>query len=462
MNLPSDIAAESQAEVLEEELAKELQGEQSAPMRFDPRREHFIPLAKNELIRLLSERLDESPDVQQRFVTLCRLVESTFHFESHACLRELRENYAPLDPDSAVVELHSISEDERDRRSDAFTERFGQLLKQANYRELDHVEIDEAIHAATALGLRLRVDFDLFQRLHVFVRGDMIDTRTIRNPLTLFRQKTIEVPIYQRLVVVFRLQDADSKLHEVCDEHVYLKVFKNIPKTDLDMLLPGSKVRMTLLDQGKIWLPTLSGIAVSLVKVFKAFALATLFAGFTGFLVFLGLLGGTIGYGVKSFFGYLRTKDKYQLSVTKHLYYQNLDNNAGVIFRILHEAEEQEFREAIVAYFLLWQEEDRRGISKEALDQRAESFLREIIGVDVDFEDDDALNKLSRLGLATQTTDGLWRSTPLDIALRKLDEAWDNYFQFHSAVVSPESGPIDPCDNHGGILSDDSEVNRSA
>ena len=437
MSLSSDIAAENQVDVIREELAEELQGEQTSPMRFDPQREHFIPLAKNDLIRLLRERLNESPADADRFVSLCRLLEAIFHFESHACLRELKENYAPLDPDTAVVELQTITEEERDQRSEAFIERIGRLLNQANYRELDHTEIDEAVNAATALGVRLRVDFDLFQRLLVFVRGDMIDTRTIRNALTWFRKKTVEVPVYQRLVVVFRLQDADPKVHHVCDDHVYLKVFKNIPKTDLDMLLPGSKVRMTLLDQGRILVPTLSGIAVSLVKLFKAFALATLFAGFYGFLVFLGLLGGTIGYGVKSFFGYLRTKDKYQLSVTKHLYYQNLDNNAGVIFRILNEAEEQEFREAIVAYYLLWQESGNEGFGKEELDQRAEAFLKELIQVDVDFEDEDALNKLARLGLAQQHADGRWRHTPLDEALSRLDEAWDNYFQFHAASDPP-------------------------
>ena len=67
-------------------------------------------------------------------------------------------------------------------------------------------------------------------------------------------------------------------------------------------------------------------------------------------LAFLGLVGGTIGYGVRSYFGYLNTKQKYQLSLTESLYYQNLDNNAGVLFRLLDEAEEQEGREAILAY----------------------------------------------------------------------------------------------------------------
>ena len=74
-----------------------------------------------------------------------------------------------------------------------------------------------------------------------------------------------------------------------------------------------------------------------------------MFTGIYGLFAFVVLVGGTLGYGVKSFFGYLRTKDKYQLHLTRHLYYQNLGNNKGVLFRMIHDAEEQEFREAILA-----------------------------------------------------------------------------------------------------------------
>ena len=52
---------------------------------------------------------------------------------------------------------------------------------------------------------------------------------------------------------------------------------------------------------------------------------------------------------MRSFHGYLRTREKHQLSLTRHLYFQNLDNNAGVIYHLLAEAEEQEFREIVLA-----------------------------------------------------------------------------------------------------------------
>ena len=41
-----------------------------------------------------------------------------------------------------------------------------------------------------------------------------------------------------------------------------MKVFKSIPKMDLEMLLPGGRVQMGLVDRGRIILPAASGLAV--------------------------------------------------------------------------------------------------------------------------------------------------------------------------------------------------------
>ncbi|MVD21648.1 DUF3754 domain-containing protein, partial [Vibrio cholerae] len=71
----------------------------------------------------------------------------------------------------------------------------------------------------------------------------------------------------------------------------------------------------------------------------------------------------------------MRTKEKYQLNLTRSLYYQNLDNNGGVICRVLDEAEEQELVEAILAYALLHWKAPEAGWTAEQLDQQAEHYL---------------------------------------------------------------------------------------
>ena len=99
-----------------------------------------------------------------------------------------------------------------------------------------------------------------------------------------------------------------------------LKLFKNIPKSDIEMLLPGTQVRMSLVDKGKIWLPTLSGVGFTLFKLVQG-AAAVAFASLQGTLAFLALLSGVFGYGLRSFYGYLNTRDRYHLNLTRSLYF---------------------------------------------------------------------------------------------------------------------------------------------
>jgi hypothetical protein len=267
----------------------------------------------------------------------------------------------------------------------------------------------------------------MFERLEMFARGAKVEQRELRSWRTFFRSQKISVPLYQRLALIVRMRDAGHRERRVDARRIYLKVFRDVPRQDLDMLLPETRFRMTLLDRGKVILPTVSGLALAAFKLVKGVVVLA-FAGIYGTLAVLGLVGGTVGYGVKSFFEYLRTKNKYQLNLTRSLYYQNLDNNAGVLYRLLDEAEEQEFREATLAYALLRRGAGVAGWSERRLDQEAESYLTRILGISVDFEVGDALGKLERWGCAARTDDGLWRATPLAEALAGLDRAWDGCF----------------------------------
>lgn len=402
------------------------------------KREHFIPVRKADLVRLLADD-DSLTELEcSQFLDLCRMLEATFHFEYHDELAKLKDAYAAFDPDRDTVDNELLRAHSNGGDVGALFEHMVTLLERANFRHLDQEEIEAALNDTTDWGVRLDVDFDVFERLEVYSRGEVTTTRTVRNFRTLFKKQEVEVPIYQRLVIIFRLKDHERLAANSNLDAVTLKIFKNIPRVDLEMLFPGTKVCMTLLDRAKILLPTISGVVVTIGKIINN-AVGMLASGMSGVLAFLGLIGGTVGYGVKSFFGYLRAKDKYQLNLTKNLYYQNLDNNAGVLFRLLDEVEEQEFREAILAYSLLRREAPSGGWTQEELDRRVESFLLEKAGVDIDFEVDDALAKLKRLGLALETPTGRYVAIQLPEALVRLDKAWDTFFEFHG-VESLRSG----------------------
>ena len=115
-----------------------------------------------------------------------------------------------------------------------------------------------------------------------------------------------------------------------------------------------------------------------------------------------------------------------------NLYFKNLDNNAGVFFHIVADAEEEEFKEALLGYFFLAQSET--GLTAAALDDAIEDWFKETYDTPIDFEIEDALGKLKRLKLCkpvgtAKTGLPIWTAVSLTEACARLDFLWDNYFQ---------------------------------
>src|SRR5205823_1453688 len=117
--------------------------------------------------------------------------------------------------------------------------------------------------------------------------------------------------------------------------------------------------------------------------------------------------------------------------LTQSLYYLNLDNNAGVLTQLLDEAEEQECREAFLAYYCLWRFASGPGWTAPALDDYVEMDLERLAEIKVDFEIEDALAKLERLQLVVKTGDR-YAAVPIEQALERLDYTWDNYFPYNN------------------------------
>ena len=93
---------------------------------------------------------------------------------------------------------------------------------------------------------------------------------------------------------MFRVREGHRATRNLDTQDVFIKLFKDIPKMDLEMLLPGTRVKMSLIDRIKIIMPTVSGLVVSAVKAFKA-ALMAAAAGIYGILAVLGMTAGLWG-----------------------------------------------------------------------------------------------------------------------------------------------------------------------
>jgi len=117
----------------------------------------------------------------------------------------------------------------------------------------------------------------------------------------------------------------------------------------------------------------------------------------------------------------------------------NLDSNGGVIHHLLDEAEEQERREAILAYYYLCRYAGENGWSPANLDDYVELDLERLANLKVDFEIEVALDKLEKLNVV-EKVDGRYRAHTIEKALEMLDWTWDNYFKYNNP--EPETPPI--------------------
>jgi hypothetical protein len=402
-------------------------------------REHFIPLMKSDLIELLCAEKNLTEPEREQFRQFCRLVTATFHFEYNQRLEQLKAAYAPFDPDADTRPLVQPSAQEKQERLNGLFREFAWLMERANFVHLSREDLEPGLGKASDWGMYMDVDFSVFERFAIFARGDTLQPRTRRRLRNLYRKEETQVPIYQRLVLILKLRPHKRLGPGVNTERVYLKIFKEIPKLDIKMLLPGARVHFRYTDRGKVGLPWLSALGltiwniatqgINIVTHLLDDLIGLIVKGINPSLALWGVISGVFGYGYRSYYGYQQTKQRYHLTLTQSLYYQNLDSNGGVLFRLLDEAEEQECREAILAYFCLWRFAPPSGWTSGQLDDFVEQYLEQNAGIRVDFEIGDALAKLERMRIVAKEGDR-YRARPIGQALEMLDWTWDNYFNY--------------------------------
>jgi hypothetical protein len=392
--------------------------------------ERGIPVRPLDLERLiLADGLLGGED-RQALGRLFRMLSSVLHHEYHALLLRLKDLYAPLDPDSDCVELPGYGRARSEGVDEQFLDQFQLLLVRANYHPLSAEFIEEAVAAPNELGLNYVPDFDLFEHMMIWVRGATLLTRPVRSLKTRFRRRFIRQEGFRRLIVMLKFKPGVELGEYARSDVVYLRLFKDVPRVDMEMHLPeqGTKVKMRMIDKAQIASPVAMGLPTIAMKLMAAsvFTLSTPALG--------GLLAAPITAGLNSFFGFKRAQQKHLHHMIRHLYYLTLANNASVVTRLVDSAEEEELKEAMLAYFLLWR---GRAAAREPwdparLDRAVERWLADRAGLNLDFEIGDALEKLLRWGLVRRDASGTLAATPPAEALAALDARWDGYYHYRA------------------------------
>ncbi len=408
--------------------------------------DRFIPFRKHDIIDMCSDEFHEQSD-KNSFQQLCEILASLIHFKYHATLEALKNDYAPFDPNSDTRQLTPFSKTQKAQCQERFADNFAKLLNAANFERVTEQDLQDALTEESLFKVRLEVEFDDFEQVVFYRRGESQLKETL-STLWGLRKQAIQFTNYDRVAVFITFKD---NAHFEQKQKVPLgfepgstivKLFQNVPKADLEMLFPNSEVRMRKID--KVIIGTSAAVGGAVVLVTKLGAslvlLAALFAFWLGFrsdevemtrqhVISLGIGLGVFGSFVfKEWSKFKNRKIKFMKALSDNLYFKNLDNNAGVFHTLIDAAEEEDFKEAILAYtFLLKRLE---GQTAEQIDQQVELWFKEKYQCNLDFEISDALEKLVDLSLVSKQGD-MYSAISLPSAKQELDKQWDGIFDYN-------------------------------
>lgn len=410
----------------------------------------FISVRKSEIVAALMRepRLAEEGEAE-KFRQLCRLLGALFHYEYFEELERLRDLYFQFNPQ------HSGKLDQVAADPAAYDELVASLtgvLKKANFIEVGADEIERASRERALAPVEVRTPVEDYSDIRFFRRGRHPETVEVAEWYGL-RKRQAGFDVYDDVVLIAAVKPltALSSIEQrkrlgkrkLLRGAVLIKYFRDIASADLNTLLPDVRVIMSARDKWLLGLPALFGGIPLLLKLVPTlavlFVLLGIQLGFGGSTdgsrlgQALAVTSGVIALGsfvIHQWLKYQRQALRYQLEINDAIYFRNLHNNAGIFDAVIGAAEDQECKEAFLAYFFLHGE----SMTEPALDARIEGWLKARFGLDVDFEVTDGVAKLERLELLTRTGESL-SVVPLDAGLRCLDRRWDAFFGFNAPAA---------------------------
>ncbi|XP_057489339.1 uncharacterized protein LOC130775209 isoform X2 [Actinidia eriantha] len=202
---------------------------------------------------------------------------------------------------------------------------------------------------------------------------------------------TIQEPTFDRIIVIYRRANSKKEM----ERGIYVKHFKKIPMADMEIVLPEKKnPSLTPMDWVKFLVSAIIGLITVGSSINKPKA---------NIHVLLPILSAVIGFCLKTYFSFQKNFTAYQNLITRSMYEKQLDSGRGTLLHLCDEVIQQEVKEVIISFFILM---EQGKATRQDLDQRCEELIKQEFGVSCNFDVDDAVKKLEKLGIVTQDTDG--------------------------------------------------------
>lgn len=416
----------------------------------------FIPISQQELVNglLVNSQLSLAKDESTTFQTFATLLQALYYSRYFEQYETLKKYYQPFNPDQDVTSIAHLTEATKANYQQNLFKQIKVLLQQANYDELNEELINEALSNEVSNNLAVDVEMEDFEQVLVFVRGHGVQETRKRHWSSFFLQKIAQQQsIYRRLCVVFRFRTEAALRQNLKDNgmgrfaiwrhmrhyrkvvesedaqhYVFMRLFRDVPRSDLEMLFPNSKLHFTLFDTLKLSVAgsagALGGLWTMLAKLAIAVKPLAILIALAGFL---GVISRNIG-------NVLNHRTNYKMVLSRSLYTHSLDINIGVMSALVDQAKDEDVKEALLAYYFL-ATAGQGGMKLRALDRLIEQYLMTRYGVFIDFEIDDAVVKLLQDGLVTENGKGLFVALPMQQACDKLINQQEALFSTRSKTA---------------------------
>lgn len=410
-------------------------------------RERFLPVTRFALIDRLTEPNAWPAGQAAQARRFFRYLDYWRQQQYGAKLLALEQDYEPFSPDSDLLMTRAYTPEERKVLQRRVVEGIDRLLTQANYTRINPQQVELILTQETHYGLDLHVDLDAFEELLVYYRGATTRKDQRRSIRTFLRKQEIDVPIFRRLFVLFKLKPDEQRIAEIMrerkvsrraatravrrmrtllapdvrDDLIYMKLFKNIPRADIEMVFPNTRVSFRPLDKLKLGITSSAGLGMGAFSAAGKMALVT-----TNPLAAAGAafgLGGIIFRQCKKF---LTERQRYMVIMAQNLYFHAMADNRGVLIKLASRAAEEDTKEELLHYSVLAKGNYKR-TDLPAIDQAIEQYMLDTFGVDVDFEVEDAFERLIAEGIVVEEPDGSLRTLPPERAAALIDQRWDAF-----------------------------------
>ena len=417
-----------------------------APAHSPRGREKFLPITRDALLDRLTHAAGWPAGEAAEARRLMRYLDYWRRHSYARALLELEQLYEPFSPDSDLLTTRVFSPSEKLAMQKQVVEQMQRFLVQANFEHVDPADVKIILTKDSYYGLDLQVDLRAFEEISIFYRGANTITERRRTAKRLFLwHEEVKIPVFQRLFLLFKLKPFEVRVREVMREQalerkdaekfvkrirgrlpesvksdfIYMKLFKNIPRTDIEMIFPNTKVQFRLFDKIKFGVTAGSGLGMGVVGTVGKIALVS-----TNPLALLGALAGLGGVAMRQASNFINQRNRYMIVMAQNLYFHALADNRGVMTLLADRAAEEDVKEEMLLYSALAKEAVHVRDLK-AVDEAIEAYLKDTFDLDVNFDISDALGRLKQDGLVTELPDGTLRALAPHAAANQIDKLWD-------------------------------------